>query len=261
MPKRKKTEGRNSVDLATDFYSTPNANLVSFESIITKDKMSSYMDGNIPTPKKKGRNSEAAPKSKPTDYESKASSIPKVDRDLFKEVLNKAYLEVGSKLPTKQETENIRRYFSKNISEMETDTGTFEQKNIKTPGTTTAKGVYQLTDPTFNLIKTSARRGKKYLGGDIPKRIKDAKSITELSEKDQMTMALINMVGEGKLKGDKIGSTKRLQDIGSTGDSYTKSASKLYELYHHKSASGPDPRTKKRMQKYFGGPASWWEDK
>jgi len=31
MPKRKKTEGRNSVDLATDFYSNPNANLVSFE--------------------------------------------------------------------------------------------------------------------------------------------------------------------------------------------------------------------------------------
>jgi hypothetical protein len=31
MPKRKKIEGRNSVDLATDFYSTPNANLVSFE--------------------------------------------------------------------------------------------------------------------------------------------------------------------------------------------------------------------------------------
>jgi hypothetical protein len=31
MPKRKKTEGRNSVDLATEFYSTPNANLVSFE--------------------------------------------------------------------------------------------------------------------------------------------------------------------------------------------------------------------------------------
>jgi len=34
MPKRKKTEGRNSVDLATDFYSNPNANLVSFESVI-----------------------------------------------------------------------------------------------------------------------------------------------------------------------------------------------------------------------------------
>jgi hypothetical protein len=34
MPKRKKTEGRNSVDLATDFYSNPNANLVAFESII-----------------------------------------------------------------------------------------------------------------------------------------------------------------------------------------------------------------------------------
>jgi hypothetical protein len=49
MPKRKKIEGRNSVDLATDFYSTPNANLVSFESIITEDKMPSYMDGNIPS--------------------------------------------------------------------------------------------------------------------------------------------------------------------------------------------------------------------
>jgi len=34
MPKRKKIEGRNSVDLATDFYSNPNANLVAFESII-----------------------------------------------------------------------------------------------------------------------------------------------------------------------------------------------------------------------------------
>jgi len=31
MPKRKKIEGRNSVDLATDFYSNPNTSLVSFE--------------------------------------------------------------------------------------------------------------------------------------------------------------------------------------------------------------------------------------
>jgi len=231
MPKRKKIEGRNSVDLATDFYSNPNANLVSFEH-----------------------------KGDHLDYESEASSIPKVDRDLFKEVLNKAYLEVGSKLPTKQETENIRKYFKKNISEMETDKGTFEQKNRKSPGTTTAKGVYQLTDDT---VKTVRNRLGKYSGAasKAAQRIKNAKSITELSEKDQMSMALINIVGEKRLKGDKIGSTKRLQDIGSTGDSYTKSASKLYELYHHKSKSGPDPATKKRMQKYFGGPASWWEDK
>jgi hypothetical protein len=220
MAKRKKTEGRNGVDL-------------------------------LP------------PRGKPTDYESEASSIPKADRDLFKEVLNKAYLEVGSNLPTKQETENVRRYFSKNISEMETGKGTFAEKNVRTPGTTTAKGVYQLTDATFKHVKTSARRGKKYLGGDIPKRIKDATSITGLSEKDQRAMALINIVGEGKLKGDKVGSTKRLQNIGLTGDSYTKNASKLYELYHHKSKSGPDPATKKRMKKYFGGPTSWdkWEDK
>jgi len=46
MPKRKKTEGRNSVDLATDFYSNPNANLVSFER-----------------------------KSKPTDYEFESAEI------------------------------------------------------------------------------------------------------------------------------------------------------------------------------------------
>jgi hypothetical protein len=36
MPKRKKTEGRNSVDLATDFYSNPNTSLVSFETSTQK---------------------------------------------------------------------------------------------------------------------------------------------------------------------------------------------------------------------------------
>jgi len=39
MPKRKKTEGRNSVDLATDFYSNPNANLVSFERDLPDDSI------------------------------------------------------------------------------------------------------------------------------------------------------------------------------------------------------------------------------
>jgi hypothetical protein len=59
MPKRKKTEGRNSVDLATDFYSTPNANLVSFER---KDKPTDY-------------EYEADPRNKPTDYESEVAEM------------------------------------------------------------------------------------------------------------------------------------------------------------------------------------------
>jgi hypothetical protein len=73
MPKRKKIEGRNSVDLATDFYSTPNANLVSFESVLTEDKMSSYMDGNIPTTEKKG----STPKGNSTSSVIKSASPPR----------------------------------------------------------------------------------------------------------------------------------------------------------------------------------------
>jgi hypothetical protein len=44
MPKRKKTEGSNNVDLATDFYSNPNANLVSFER---DPKTAGWYDYNI----------------------------------------------------------------------------------------------------------------------------------------------------------------------------------------------------------------------
>jgi hypothetical protein len=49
----------------------PDDDLVSFESIVTEDKMPSYMDGNMPTPKKEGRNGVdlLTPRGKPTSKE------------------------------------------------------------------------------------------------------------------------------------------------------------------------------------------------
>jgi len=127
------------------------------------------------------------------------------------------------------ETEKLNE-LAKVISGMESDYGA----NLHNPDST-AKGIYQFTDDSF---QTAKNRLKNVLGYS-PIRITDAPTINDLSADDQKALFFAH------LSEDK-GSDERIVE-------YLEGASSGAELYvqdHYKGQ--PTEATSKRMDKFFG---------
>ena len=169
-----------------------------------------------------------------------ATEIDRTD-DLSQEVLDKVESRLG------METDKLHQ-LADEVSGMESDYG----KNLYNPSST-AKGIYQFTDPSFPTAKTRLRN----ILGYLPAHIENAPSVDVLPPDDQKALFFAHLTHEK-------GSDARLKEYlkGNT------SGADLYEFDHHKrkgaKADGTpldptDPRyvpmaagTRKRMGSFFG---------
>jgi len=152
MPKRKKTEGRNSVDLATDFYSNPNANLVSFESA-TKSA----------SPKRKPKSLVAPKNSMIADMVLSASGREKTTGANLSSDFNKMHRQVLKLMEAVESEGDFKR---RKIP---------EDKKEETTGLGQAVGRLQIEGPS---AKTAAQRIKNRMyksnGKDLKEQYDDA---------------------------------------------------------------------------------------
>tara|TARA_B100000408_G_C10294563_1_gene221806 strand:- start:648 stop:1370 length:723 start_codon:yes stop_codon:yes gene_type:complete len=157
-----------------------------------------------------------------TKFASLQAAHPAKPKDLSDLVLDKVEDRLGV------ETERLNE-FAMVVAGMESDYGT----NTNNP-TSTAKGIYQITDATF---PTAKNRLKKILGY-LPENIKNAAKVDDLLEDDQKALFFAH------LSEDKGSDSKMIDYLeGRT------SGAELYKFNHYKGI--PTEQTKERMNKFF----------
>ena len=166
-----------------------------------------------------------------------------IDEDLPQRVLDKVEDRLG------METDRLHD-LAHRVSGMESDYG----QNLNNP-TSSAKGIYQFTDPSFPTAKNRLRK----ILGYIPEYIENAQSIDDLPADAQKALFFAHLTED---KGSDARLKEYLQGNASGAD--------LYEFDHHKRVGAKaggipldpsDPRyvpmdsgTRNRMGQFFGTP-------
>ena len=148
---------------------------------------------------------------------------------LSEQVLDKVEDRLDNKYGSSIETDKLNE-LDKVISGMESDYG----KNLYNPDST-AKGIYQFTDDSF---ETAKNRLSKIIGY-LPDRINEAQTVNDLSSDAQKALFFAH------LSEDK-GSDERMIEYINQGTS----GAELYVQDHYKGQ--PTPETGARMNQFFG---------